>query len=107
MDSLVKRRPIHPLNQNDIVKWSGIIGNLVIYQGTIEFISLQWILALSKDIILHDTAVDLQFRKELALSELCGTRWLGEGKEAGGQGNLGGGFGIIRQKKQNGSRSNL
>lgn len=77
MDSPPKRRPVHVLNQKEKEAWSSVVGGMILNHGAVEFVSLQWILHLSKSATLRDVAIDLSFSKRIAIikSLVARTEW--------------------------------
>lgn len=67
METAIKRRPVHLLNQKDLDTWSVVVGGIVMNHGIVEFVSLQWILHLSKESVLRDVAADLPFSKRIEI----------------------------------------
>jgi hypothetical protein len=53
-----------------MAKWNSVVGDMVMYHGAIEFMSLQWIAALSEDLVLHNVAVDLRFAKRIEIIQM-------------------------------------
>jgi hypothetical protein len=55
------------LNQEGTEPWINAIGRLILNFGAVEALSFGWIGALSKDMVVHDLAIDMPLSKRLEL----------------------------------------
>lgn len=84
--SQIKKRPVHLLelkDQKQMEAWANIVGAMVLNHGQVEFLSILWIQRLSKDPILRDVVIDMQFAKRVEIIKhmVARTDWPTERKQ--------------------------